>query len=825
MLRPTAQLAPCQRTPRHRRYLLGQTLIKRAVVYSVKIRQAYLNLVHHEPHRTSFLQGGDLRGLKIAHSEFAHHSCISQLGKRSRNFLRLHQKIRPVQLIEVNCGHAQSFEGAFAGAQDVLRGKVVPKRRFIVGHSCFTNAALGCNHHALTHRRILLEDLSKDRLGHAIRINIGMIKQGISGLIRGQDRLPSLRVSIPRYNRRIPRAGNAPAAVCQPAASNSACAQLNGFHGTNRQFEGCFRRSQCIAPLPFPKLAAICRKLKFFKPQVSEWKRYPLAFAAGLLLACAFPKIGVAGMAWLAPMLMLASAAGHRGGAAFRIGTVAGFAFHLASLYWLLLIPVAFLPSIGWVLLSVYLALFQGVWTWLCWEAFPARLNATLPGILPLLRSIVSTRWIERLRWTALCAVIWVALEMAQARLLGGFPWNLLGSSQYRMLPVIQMSSFFGVYGISFLVAWFSISLLPCLASLISQPGSRRRWMSEVLFPLLALVAATTFGFQRIRQYEKPSRNLKIALVQPSIPQTMIWDKDKADLRLRELIELSKNALQEKPDLMVWPEAAVPNIFRPNSVYYDTNIYEAITNLVQTHKTWLVIGADDIVPRPNARTWEDIDWYNSSFLVSPEGEIGGVYQKQRLVPFGEFVPFTSWIPFLAKLVQSEGNFSPGKGPVAFILPGLGIKTSVLICFEDVFPHLARKSVSQDLDFLLNLTNNGWFGESAAQWQHAAGAVFRAVENGLPLVRAANNGLTCWVDSLGRIYNVYFPGTKDIYGAGYKIVYVPILSGAKRPLTFYTQYGDWFGWSCVALSSLTLARVLRTRRKAAHPKPALETPVA
>ena len=140
----------------------------------------------------------------------------------------------------------------------------------------------------------------------------------------------------------------------------------------------------------------------------------------------------------------------------------------------------------------------------------------------------------------------------------------------------------------------------------------------------------------------------------------MIWDKDKAELRLKELIELSEKALQEKPDLMVWPEAAVPNIFRPNPVYYDTNIYVAVTNLVQTYKTWLVIGADDIVPRPEARNWADIDSYNSSFLVAPNGEIAGSYQKQRLVPFGEFVPFTSWIPFLAKLVQSEGNLPPEK---------------------------------------------------------------------------------------------------------------------------------------------------------------------
>jgi apolipoprotein N-acyltransferase len=586
-----------------------------------------------------------------------------------------------------------------------------------------------------------------------------------------------------------------------------------------------FTRSLNGNALPFRKLAAICGKLKWFKPQVLEWKRYPLALGAGLLLACAFPKIGIAGLGWIAPMLVLASAIGQRGGAAFRIGCVAGFGFHLASLYWLLFIPVKFLPIIGWLALSLYLALYQGFWVWLCWEVFPGRLYTPEPGILPLLGRLVSGWWAERIRWTGLCAATWVTMEMVQARFLGGFPWNLLASSQYQMLPMIQVSSLAGIYGVSFLMAWFSVSLLPTLAVFVQQPGTRRLWIQELALPLLAVGLAIGFGFQRIRNYQAPPRQVKIALIQPSIPQTMIWDRDKASLRFSELIQLSKKALQEKPDLLVWPEAAVPSIFRPNPVYQDTNVYVAVTNLVQSHQVWLVMGADDIVPRPNARTWEDVEWFNSSFLVSPEGEIRGRYQKRQLVLFGEYVPFTKWLPFLAKMVQSEGNFTPGKGPVTFELPSLGIKTSVLICFEDAFPHLARGYVSEDLDFLLNLTNNGWFGESAAQWQHGASAVFRAVENGLPLVRAANNGLTCWVDALGRAHNVYFPGTKDIYGAGYKIVNVPVLSGASRPATFYTRAGDWLGWACVVLSALALAQVMGARRKKTEPEIISENSVA
>jgi apolipoprotein N-acyltransferase len=135
---------------------------------------------------------------------------------------------------------------------------------------------------------------------------------------------------------------------------------------------------------------------------------------------------------------------------------------------------------------------------------------------------------------------------------------------------------------------------------------------------------------------------------------------------------------------------------------------------------------------------------------------------------------------------------------------------VLICFEDIFPHHTREYVDEDTDFLLNLTNNGWFGEGAAQWQHAANAVFRAVENGVPLVRCTNNGLTCWVDERGRMYDIYFPGTGDIYGVGFKLVKVPLLGGRKREATFYRRHGDLFGWSCVAWAILAAGWTWRRR---------------
>jgi apolipoprotein N-acyltransferase len=162
----------------------------------------------------------------------------------------------------------------------------------------------------------------------------------------------------------------------------------------------------------------------------------------------------------------------------------------------------------------------------------------------------------------------------------------------------------------------------------------------------------------------------------------------------------------------------------------------------------------------------------------------------------------------------EGGFTPGKRPIPFLVRNPDVKTSVLICYEDIFPHVAREYADDDTDFLVNITNNGWFGESAAQWQHAASAIFRAVENGLPLIRCANNGLTGWADSRGRLREVFRDDRGTIYGAGFLSADIPLLGvGEKRTPTFYHEHGDWFGWGCVGIGgSLLAGRFLRWQRR-------------
>jgi apolipoprotein N-acyltransferase len=552
------------------------------------------------------------------------------------------------------------------------------------------------------------------------------------------------------------------------------------------------------------------RGLRSLARQPDEWSRIALAAAAGLLLAAAFPKPGLAGFGWVAPGLLLAAAMGARGATAFRVGYVAGLAHFLASLYWLLFIPVRFAPVAGWLALAAYLALYPAFWVWLCWKLYPSRLDA--PAVIPLLDEFLAAKRWSRLRWTVACAALWVAGEMVRGRLLSGFPWNLLGASQYRMLPLTQIASLTGVYGVSFLMAWFSVSLIGTVAALVRQPEKRQTWSAELALPILAFMASATYGMRQIFKASPAAPTLKVALVQPSIPQKTIWDPHESAQRLQQVLALSEAALTNQPDLLVWPEAAVPSLFRwDTNVYGGSTLYDAVTGLARRHRVWMVIGADDAAPNPEAS--DGADYFNASFLISPGGEIAGIYRKRRLVIFGEYVPLARWLPFLRKFTGVTGDFTPGTAPVPFRLDTLRATTSVLICFEDIFPHGTREHLENDTDFLLNLTNNGWFGESAAQWQHAANASFRAIENGLPLVRCANNGLTCWVDAQGRMNEVRFPGTSDIYRSGVKVAHVPLLAGNRRMPTFYQRHGDWFGWACIGFSAWVVAgtHFLRPRR--------------
>ncbi|HZI32282.1 MAG TPA: apolipoprotein N-acyltransferase, partial [Candidatus Binatia bacterium] len=378
-----------------------------------------------------------------------------------------------------------------------------------------------------------------------------------------------------------------------------------------------------------------------------------------------------------------------------------------------------------------------------------------------------------------------------------------------------------GVYGVSFLVVWLSVSLAIALLRLIREPSMRWGWLLELRLALIVLMGVMVFGVSKLLHRTETDRELSVALVQPSIPQPLIWDHGEDANRFNKIIELSRLALAAKPDLLVWPESSMPN-------FTDDN-FRVITNLIATHKVAMILGADDAERRPEAGGTEDYDSFNAAFLFNPAGEYVATYRKRHLVVFGEYLPFARWLPVLRRVIPIPGDFTPGDRFVPFELKPVAavydrrapddgasqrlaqtstkvsVKLSVLICFEDVFPHLVRDYVGSDTDFLLNLTNDGWFGESAAQWQQAAGAVFRAVENGVPLIRCTNNGLTCWIDSHGTIREILGGEGKAVYAPGFMVARIPLsMPGQKHELTFYHRHGDWFGWVCLGFSLIAVA---------------------
>jgi len=498
---------------------------------------------------------------------------------------------------------------------------------------------------------------------------------------------------------------------------------------------------------------------------------YLVAILAGLLLAGAFPKFSLAGFAWICPALMVFAARGKSRADAFRVGYISGLAFWLASLCWLLLIPATGFPILGWLALSAYCAAFSGAWTWIIFD-FPFPIS----------------HWGGRLRWTITGAAAWVALELLRGWLFTGFPWSLLGVSQYQLVPLIQIAAVTGVYGVSFLIVWFSLALYSA-AEMICRNPSKRAWQAEIILPLFVLGLLFAGGWFWMNQASPPSGGLsgppaflRVASIQPSMPQTLIWSPIEDEKRFEELLAASQHAMTNRPDLLLWPESAVP--------MFD-GVYRIISDFAKTNHVAIIFNGDDARFGPAAT-----NFYNAAFIINSNGVCDAVYHKQKLVIFGEYVPLARWLPFLKWFTPIEGGWTPGAGPVIF--SGKNFTASPLICFEDVFPSTARAAAAGGPDFLVNLTNDGWFGDGAEQWQHLANSVFRAVEDGLPLVRCCNNGVTGWIDEHGRVRQIFRAADGSEYGAGALLMEIPLRPATEKSApTFYQRHGNWFAWSCTA----------------------------
>ena len=489
-----------------------------------------------------------------------------------------------------------------------------------------------------------------------------------------------------------------------------------------------------------------------------------LSFLSGILLVLSFPNFDLEFLVWFAlvPLFYVIEEKGLW--SSFKYGFLIGFISFLGILYWINVAihnygNVPLIPSILILLLLVgYLSLFVATFAFLY-------------------------RFIQiRLGWETLllAPLLWVSLEYLRSFFLTGFPWASLGYSQYSHLPFIQMADITGIYGLSFVIILVNVSLYRVLL----QWSEKTFPFREVVITVLLLLVFLIYGYLRMGAVDRRALidpPLKIGLVQGNIDQSIKWDESFQKETLKIYERLSLKVAEGKPNLIIWPETATPFFFQDEKEFQPL-----VLDIPMKTGSFLLFGTPSYKIERGK-----VNHYNSAILASPSGELKGKYDKIHLVPYGEYVPLGEYLS-LGSLGEGIGNFKSGKETYNFTLPQG--KFGVLICFEIIFPDLCRRFVKEGANFLVTITNDAWFGRTSAPRQHLTMATFRAIENRVFIARAANTGISAFIDPVGRIMKQGKIFTEEAING---------TIGLSREKTFYTLYGDVFAWVCSAFSIILL----------------------
>ena len=494
----------------------------------------------------------------------------------------------------------------------------------------------------------------------------------------------------------------------------------------------------------------------------------------------AAPGLGVLGNARVRLSLLLASAV---------LGVLAypGVNWHL--LIWISLVPVFSCALVrsprqalsdGWLYgFAFFTLLFRWLdYTFQTYSAIPWPLTwlpiLGLAGYCGLYAGLVASAvsWLCRRRGPGFglgaAPFLWVAGEWLRGHALSGFPWGLLGYSQAFVLPVIQIAEWTGAYGVSFLIG----SVNAAIASVVVLGLSRARGGLAAAAALLLLTLAV--GWQALAG--SANGTLRVAVVQPSIDQARKWDAGVLAQTLDVYRALTVEAGQASPALVIWPETAAPISLR-----HDPATLERLRAMSREVRAPLVLGALDAAPGTPRR------YFNSAFFLRKEG-IAAKYDKIHLVPFGEYVPLSPLLGFVRGWAEFISELE--SGTVHAVFPFQEVPFGVVICYEGLFPELFRQFVANGARFMVNMTNDAWFGKTSGPWQHLAVLPLRAVENRVAIARAANTGVSAMIEPTGRI--------RQVLGLFQRGVLVGHLVGRTRT-TFYTRYGDLFAYACLGLA--------------------------
>jgi apolipoprotein N-acyltransferase len=512
---------------------------------------------------------------------------------------------------------------------------------------------------------------------------------------------------------------------------------------------------------------------------VSARQAYLLAAASGILLAFAFPPLGLFPLVFaaLVPLLIAVEKSdprrGRRGAGLARarrhllLGFVSGFVFFLGLLYWIPFLPpnnltIPWLMGPSLVLMAAYLSVFPALFTLLLgWVRHGSRVSLLVAA-----------------------PALWASLEFLRSLGPLGFPWGTLGYALAPMVTTLQFASVTGIWGVS---AW--VILVNALLLATFQRTEAKRRALDASLVILAL-AIPYFHAKGVMREPGVDESVRVALVQVNVDSEIKWDPAHRARILDKLFRLSREAAaREKPDLVVWPESATPFM-----LLREPEHFEKVKAFVDSLDVPLLTGTvDERIERRVVRS------YNSAALLLPGSSPVEVYDKVHLVPFSERMPFQEVLPFLSAFNWGQSDFTPGRRIEPMDLRGRGF--GPLVCFEAIFPSLPRSMASRGARFLVNITNDEWFGNTAAPFQHAQMAVFRAVENRIPMARCANTGISMIVDAYGRVLGRTSTFTDAVLTGDLRL-------SAGR--TFYSRHGDVAAWALllVSLASVATAAFLK-----------------
>ena len=496
---------------------------------------------------------------------------------------------------------------------------------------------------------------------------------------------------------------------------------------------------------------------------------------SGLLVASLFPPFQFEVLAWIALVPLLWVLEGKKPHEAFTLGLVSGLVSFGIIIWWVKISMATYggLPaSLAWLItavLALYLALYPALFAF-----FMVRIHAG-GSVLTFL----------------LAAPLWVSLELLRAYFMTGFPWALLGYSQYRYLHVIQIADLVGVYGVSFFIVFVNAAIWHFF-----------RFPRKAPFALaigVSLAAAFVWGYGYLRLHEVPIETAgaarAVGIVQGNVDQSVKWAPRWRKGILEKMGKLTKNVRERfpkaestAPPLIVWPEAAAPLVYQRHAS--ERRYLREIAKDTDSYLLFGVLGRRDVKQGPKLT--------NSAYLLGPDGAESGRYDKMHLLPFGEYVPLGKLLFFVKKLVPVIGAFRPGDKPEIF--DAAKGKFGVLICFEVIFPRVVRRM--KNAQFLVNITNDAWFGKTAASEQHLSMVAFRAVEFRMPIVRSANTGISALIDPTGAI-RVRSPLFEEW-------IHADVISLKKDAPSVYARVGDTFAYICVFLS-VAAVLLFRSRR--------------